>query len=133
MKNRISILRNISLVAVFTFFFVPATVLANETKPVLPVDITYVGSVDYKPIFQISFDNQEAADVNLLLRDENGNIIYSEVVKQGKYSRKIQLENIDRNAKVTLTLRSKKGTQSQAFYINKNTRVVEEVVVVKVQ
>ena len=138
MKNRnnfnfTSVLRNLTLTALFALLFVPSTVLAADTKPVPPVEITYVGSIDFKPVFQIDFDNQDAAEVNLLLRDEDGTIIYSELVKDKKYSRKIQLENIDRNARITLVLRSKKGTQSQVFEINKSTKVVENVVVAKVQ
>lgn len=133
MKNRINILKTFGFIALFSFLFVPVTLLAEETKPVLPVDITYVGNIDYSPVFQISFDNQEGSEVNLILRDEDGNIIFSEVVKDKKYARKIQLQGLDRDVKLTLTLRSKKSTQSQVFQINKNTRIVEDVVVAKVQ
>lgn len=133
MKNRMNILRSLGFIAVFAFLFAPVTLLASDTKPALPVEIKYVGSIDYKPVFQIDFENVEGTEVNLLLRDEDGTIIYSEFVKDKKYSRKIQLENIDRNARLTLSLRTKKGTQTQVFQINKNTRIVEDVVVAKIQ
>ena len=128
-----NVLRSVAFTALVAFLFVPSTVLATDTKPLPLAEIKYIGSIDFKPVFQIDFNNEDAAEVNLLLRDENGTIIYFEVIKDKKYSRKIQLENIERNARVTLKLRSKKGSQSQVFQINKSTRIVEDVVIAKVQ
>lgn len=132
MSNMARTLLSATFFSLFIFLFVPSTVQANDKIKNPSVEIKYVGSIDYKPIFQISFDNQDAEEVFLTLRDENGVVIYSEVVKDKKYARKIQLESVESDVlKLTLTLRSKKSTQSEQFQINKSTRVVEDVVVAK--
>lgn len=109
----------------------PSTVHAADKIKNPPAEIKYVGSVDSKPVFQISFANEEAEEVNLTLKDQDGTVIYADVIKDKNYSRKIQLENVDSNIKMTLTLRSKKASQTQQFQINKNVRVVEDVVIAK--
>ena len=96
-----------------------------------PADIKYIGSVDSKPIFQIDIANEDAQEVSLTLKDQDGTVIYADLIKDKSYTRKIQLENVDSNLKLTLSLRSKKGVQTQQFQINKNVRVVEDVVVDK--
>jgi hypothetical protein len=96
-----------------------------------PADIKYIGSVDSKPIFQIDFANQDAEEVSLTLKDQYGTVIYTDLVKDKNYTRKLQLDNVDSNIKLVLSLRSKKGVQTQQFQINKNVRVVEDVVIAK--
>jgi hypothetical protein len=96
-----------------------------------PVEVKYLGSVQGKPLFQIAFNNPLGEEVTLSLRDENGVLIYSDVVKDKSYSRKLQFNDLDTDKlRVTLTLRTKKESQSQTFEITKSTRVVEDVAVV---
>lgn len=108
-------------------FLAPTTVHATDDVKNPPAEIKYLGSVDSKPIFQINFANQSADEVNLTLKDQYGTVIYADFVKEKNYSRKIQLDGVDNNLKLVLTLRSKKGTQTQQFEINKNVRIIEDV------
>jgi hypothetical protein len=95
------------------------------------VEVKYLGSVQGKPTFQIAFNNPLGEEVSLSLRDENGYLIYSDVVKGKTYSRKLQFNDLDTDRlKVVLTLRTKKESQSQTFEITKSTRVIEDVAVV---
>lgn len=112
-------------------FLTPSTVHAADEVKNPPAEIKYIGSVDSKPIFQINFANLNSDEVNLTLKDQYGTVIYADLIKDKNYSRKIQLENVDSDLKLTLTLRSKAGTQTQQFKINKNVRVIEDVVVAK--
>ncbi len=106
----------------------------NGVKPEPPVEIKYLGSLDEKPVFQINFNNEDGEKAYLSLRDENGNIIYSELVKEKNYSRKIQLDNLElNNVKVTLSIRSKKENLTQAFQINHSLRTEENVEVAKLK
>ena len=96
-----------------------------------PAEVTYVGSVQGRPVFQIAFNNPHGEEVALSLRDENGTVIYSDVVKDKNYSRKLQFNDLDTDRlKVVLTLRTKKETKTQLFEISKYTRLVEDVAVV---
>ncbi len=119
-----------SATLLFVLFSTTAVHATDKVKNP-PADIKYIGSVDSKPIFQIDIANEDAQEVSLTLKDQDGTVIYADVIKDKSYTRKIQLENVDSNLKLTLSLRSKKGVQTQQFQINKNVRVVEDVVVDK--
>ncbi len=127
-----NMLKPAAFAALFLFVFTTSDVHAANKIPAPPVEIKYLGSLNYKPVFEINFDNQDGEDVYLTLKDEDGNVIYSDIVKDKKYSRKIQLDNSELyNMKLTLNLRSKKINESQNFSVNSNTRIVENVEVVK--
>ena len=126
------VVSSVVFAALFLIVSGVTAVRAADRKIETPVNITYVGTVNEKPVFQINFDNTTGADVFLSLTDENGNYIYSEVVKDGKYSRKIQLDNAElTDLKLKLTLRTKKNVQTQLFDINTNVRTVQDVQVVR--
>lgn len=123
-----SVLKPLAILFLFGSLFLSSALKANDTIKKMPTEIKYVGSNNGNPVLQITVDNQEGENVYLLLTDEYGNTFYSDVIKDNKYSKSIQFNNVDLNdLKVTLTIRSKSGTQKQAFMISKNTRTVEEV------
>lgn len=96
-----------------------------------PVEVKYLGSVQGKPLFQLALNNPQGEEVALTLRDENGVVIYSDVSKDKTYSRTLQFDELDvARLRLTLTLRTKKETQTQMFEITRSTRTVEDVAVV---
>ena len=107
--------------------------IANATDKVNPnIEVKYMGTVNNSPLFQVEFNNEEGDEVSIYLRDAHGNLLYSEVTKDKKFSRKFRLEDIELDDnKITLHIRSKKGNLSETFQINKSVRQVEEVVVNK--
>ena len=126
------VINSVVFAALFLLASGVTTIHAADRKKETPVDITYVGTVNEKPVFQINFENTTGEEVFLSLTDENGNYIYSEVVKDGRYSRKIQLDNAELNEmKLKLTLRTKRNFQTQLFDINTNVRTVRDVQVIK--
>lgn len=143
MKNSILINANkafknvLTITAFFAFLLVSGNVKANDEGGKFKnpsVEIKYLGSVDFKPIFKVEFNNEEAGDFYLSLKDDSGNTFYSELVKEKKYSKKFQFDNMDVDGmSFTLVLRSKKGTSAQVFEINKNVRQVEDIVIAKIK
>ena len=105
---------------------------AADIKPKeAPAEVLYLGTVAGKPVFQILFTNTTGEKVSISLRDEAGNVIFSDVSSEKNYTRKLQFDELDtEKIKLKLTLRTKKETQTQAFEITKNTRVIEDVAVV---
>lgn len=104
---------------------------ANDKGKDEPAAVKYLGSVNGKPTFQIAVNNPLGEELSLSLRDEEGYLIYSDVVKDKTYSRNLQFDELDANRlKVTLTVRGKKDTKTQTFEITKSTRMVEDVAVV---
>lgn len=117
----------VTFMLVLLVCFSTAAQAADKVKS-NPVEVKYVGSVNGNPIVQIDLEHESAEEVYLYVKDEYGNTIYTDVVKDKKYSRKLQFESEDLSSlKLMLTIRSKKGALIQAFEINKNTRTVEDV------
>jgi hypothetical protein len=121
--------------ALFVFFIAgmlqAAPVQAADKPTETPVEIKYLGSKEGRLLFQIHFTNPNGEEINLVLRDENGNVIYTDVVRDKVYSRNIRFEEIEsNNIKLTLSLRTRKEVQSKTFEIKRSTRVIEDVAVV---
>ena len=127
-------LRNVAASVLLAVILVFASATANATDKIKTpnVEVKYVGTVDNSPLFQVEFNNENGDEVFVTLRDVNGNILYSEVTKEKKFSKRFRLEGIELNdSKVTLNIRSKKASAAHVFTINKSVRQVEEVVVSK--
>lgn len=122
-----------TVVTVFLLFTIYASpVQAADTVKPSPVDVIYLGDINSKPVFQIDFDNQYNEKVLLVLSDYNGNTIYSEWVKDKKYSRKIQLEDSDfETLKLKLSLRTKDSTDTFNYQINRKIHTVEDVKIIR--
>lgn len=121
-----------SIVLAFILVFTSATASATDKIKAPSVEVKYIGSIDNSPLFQVDFENETGEDVYVTLKDEVGNVLYTEVSKEKKFSKKFRLEGADLyNAKLVLNIRSKKETQAHVFQINKSVRQVEEVTVNK--
>ena len=108
----------------------PAQATGDNPKEA-PAAVKYLGSVDGKPTFQIAVNNPQGETVSLALRDEEGYLIFSDMIKDKAYTRKLQFDGLDADKmKLTLILRTKKDTKTQTFEITKSTRTVEDVAVV---
>lgn len=127
-------LRNVAASVLLAVILVFASATANATDKIKTpnVEVKYVGTVDNSPLFQVEFNNENGEEVFVTLRDANGNILYSEVTREKKFSKRFRLEGIELNdSKVTLNIRSKKESAAHVFTINKSVRQVEEVIVSK--
>lgn len=113
-----------------TLLSAPAAQAAGGTPKDAPVEVTYIGSVEGKPLIRISVDNPQGETAILTLRDEDGNLIYSDTIRDKNYARTLQFDELSNNLKVRLTLRSKGETQTKIFAITTSTRTVSDVAVV---
>ena len=121
--------------SVFALFFAGSlnTASAQTTDKIkeVPVEVKYLGAVEGNPQFQIAFSNPQGEEVLVSLRDEDGYSIYSDVSKEKSYLRKIQFNDMNsEKAKLVLTLRTKRDTQTQVFEITRSTRIVQDIAVV---
>lgn len=143
MKNQLSGIRtsvkSVLTAATFAIALVitafPINAMATDkAKETSPIDVKYLGLVDARPVFQVNIDNASADDIFFSLKDEEGNVIYSERFKDKVLSRKFQLNlNDASNVKVIMSLFSKNQKKSESFEISNVTTVVENVVVTKVR
>lgn len=104
----------------------------DQVKPGIPVEIRYLGTIDNLPVFQIEFANENNEVFTISIKDEDGNVLYKENVKEKKFLRKFKWDktNLD-ESKLTFTLTGLKDAKTQVFEINTNTRVIADVVITR--
>ncbi len=104
------------------------TVKYNES----PLQIKYLGVVDNQPLFQVDFDNESGETYLLSIKADDGTALYTQTVKEKKFSKKIKWNNPDFDrTKLLFTLSNDKSKQSQVFEINTSLREVRDVVITK--
>jgi hypothetical protein len=114
------------------FSFMPIVSHAQD-KPATPeIVIKYIGNVEEQPVFQIEFENATQQALNLTIRDEDGNFLYGEKVKDKKYQKKFKYQGpLFDNVKLTFTLAGEKDRQVQVYELNTRTRMIQDVVVTR--
>lgn len=140
MKNvNTSIKRILSLGALVMVLVLNAGIVKanNEKEKVksanrMPVELRYVGSIDQQPVLEVAYENEAAEDLNITLRDMDGNILYTGNFNDKKVVKRFQFDNHGTDdIKIKLTVSTKKRSQSDVFQINRSSQVIEEVVIAK--
>jgi hypothetical protein len=107
-------------------------VLANDEKKTIPVDLKFIGNIQNRPVFQLSFNNAEEADYTVIVRDEFNTVLYREYVKAGNTTKKFMLNTEELgNGVVYFEISGKKSAKSVVYEVNKQSRVIEDVVINK--
>jgi len=121
------------LAALLAVTVLPAIVQAQIVKTIAEtIAIQYIGTVDNQPVFQIEFENKEQKPIQVSIKDEDGNTLYFEKIKDKKFSRKFKFERPDaEDMKLTFTLATEKEKHVQVFEVNTQVKVVQDVVVTK--
>ena len=116
----------------FLFSFMPSVIAQEKPFQTPQVLIKYIGSVENQPVFQIEFDNQNEETLNLSIKDEEGNLLYTERTKEKKFLKKFQYltAEIDQ-VKLTFTESNEKERQAQSYEVNTRMRYVQDVVVTR--
>jgi hypothetical protein len=92
--------------------------------------IKYIGTLDGQPVFRVDLDNQDNSIYHLTIKDDSGDILYSEKIREKEFSKKFKFENSDRRSvKLTFVVDGKEGSRAQDFQVNTSTKVWNDVVV----
>jgi hypothetical protein len=120
----------IALVAALTVAFT-TPVLANTTgENPQNVELKYLGQYKNQPVFELTFKNSEEAEFTVVIRDDQDNIVYKDFIKSGVTSKKYLLNTEELgDVPVNFEITSRKTDKTVVYKVNKNTRVVEDVVV----
>ncbi|MBK5272836.1 MAG: hypothetical protein JJE22_17695 [Bacteroidia bacterium] len=133
------IFRNKRLLAVafITVFSLGVKNIANakESNNSLPVELKFAGNLNNQQIFHLSFTgNAEENDVTINIKDEAGNLLYSENIKGEVFNKKFLFDNDEiENGPLKFEVISRKSNKSVVFEIKHQTHYVKEVVVSKVK
>lgn len=133
MKNKSLNIRiaAIALATLFTVAFVSPAV-ANNNLPAA-VELKFIGNLKDQPMFQLSFNGAEETEYTVAVLDEYNNMLYKETVKAG--ATKKFLLNTDEigSADLRFEITGKKSNKTVVFEINRNQRVVEDLVINKIK
>ena len=125
------------IVAFFTVFSVAASpaVMAHNNSQDLPVELKLIGTIKDQPLFQLSFgSNSMENEYNITIRDEAGNSLYSENIKGENFHKKFLLNNEDGEGEaLRFEITSKKTNKTVVFEVNRQSHIVEEMVVSKTE
>ncbi len=131
MKSTLINTRSIAI-ALATLFTMGLTLpaLANDEKKPIPVELKFIGNIENKPVFQLTFSNPAETEFTVVVRDEFGNVLYKDVVKGEKISKRFLL-NIEElgDAPIQFEITGKKTDRTVIYEVNKKARLVEDVVV----
>lgn len=123
----------IALVAVFAVAFTTPA-LAGNVKDPSPLELKYLGEFKNQPVFELTFNTQNDTEFVVVIRDEDRNVIHREFVKSGIASRKYMITNeLGDIALLQFEVTGRQSDKTVVFQVNKNTRVVEDLVVNKIK
>ncbi len=130
MKTQI---RNYVTIALFLAFSIFSTVtLANDEKKNPPAaELKYIGNLKNQPVFQLDLNSAKEEEFAISIRDQFGEVLYTERVKAKIFTRKFQLDT-DNLGDAVLRVEVKSGkSKPEVFTINRNTRFIEETSISK--
>ena len=130
MKTTIKKYGTIALALAFSFI---ATVswAHNGGNDTPAVSLTYIGLVQNQPMFQLDLNSAEETDFYVSIKDQYGQVIYSEKIKAKNFTRNFRLdtEHLD---DAILKVEVRDGNKKPSiFTINRNTRYYEETSISK--
>lgn len=129
-----TIISGIFTIALVSFLTIALgnTALANDDKKAIPVELTFIGNIQNQPVFQLTFTNAEESDYTIVVRDEFNTVLYRDYVKAGNVTKKFLL-NTDElgNTAISFEITGKKTDKTVVYEVNKQSRLVEDVVINK--
>lgn len=144
MKNQVSnnvrsFLKSTITTAAFAFMLIAGSIPSvaqtaeKNAETEIPVKVTYLGKVNFQPVFQIDIDNRKANDLYVTMKDEDGTLLYADRFNNLVFSKKFRFDTEDAGSmNVTLSLTSKKEKKTQVLKFSNVFTTVEDVVVTRV-
>ncbi|HEX5651797.1 MAG TPA: hypothetical protein VFX58_01910 [Chitinophagaceae bacterium] len=123
----------IALFTVFTTAMAPATQASEDPKTAI-IELKFIGNFRSKPVFELHFNNNGVAQEYILnIRDEFGNSLYKEKINSNVFSKKFMLNTEELEDDILrFEISSVSDNKVVIYEINRNTRVVEDVKISKV-
>ena len=122
----------ITLVTIFSVAFL-SPAFAIDEKKVIPVDLKYVGNIENQPVFELAFTTADDSEYTVVVRDEHNTVLYRDNVK-GNITKKFML-NIEElgNTAIQFEITGKKTDKTVIYEVNKNSRLIEDIVINKMK
>jgi len=116
----------VALTAVVIFVSNPLTSRANgggaEKKASLTeaqVSVKYLGTNDNSVIFKVEFENPTAEKFWLIIRNDNGDVIYHQSFNDAHFSKSVFFQNTDSDIHPTFVIRNGNNEIVRQFAVNR--------------
>ena len=135
--NFVSRIVTASLVAIALFLATPFSSNANNDKGKVTtisndqLSVQYTGSNDNSVMFRVKFQNATAQKFSLIIKNDVGDVVYQDVFNTVDFNKSVHILNDGEFNKASFIIRVGNQQIEQKFEINRNTEVVENVVVTK--
>jgi len=131
MKTKIRNYGTAALLIAFSFMTTIAWA-GIEKKDPPAAELKYIGNLKNQPVFQLDLNSAQEDDFLICIKDQFGEILYSERVKAKVFTRQFQLDTDDLiGAVLRVEVRAAKNNKPAVFTINRNSRLVEETSISK--
>lgn len=95
-----------------------------------PAVVKYLGTAHNRSVFQVQLDNESGERFVVSIKDAEGNLLFQETYRDKKFDKKFLVETADAEPKLLFMIRNNKSID-QVFSVNRETRVIEDIVVTK--
>lgn len=133
-RSFFSIARKSLLAIAIAAITIPATALTTST--VDPVEETaavkYIGSEAQTMLFNVKYNNVNASKFIVTIKDQDGITLFQSSFTDAVFDKKFSLPKGTDASKLIFTISDKKNNYSESFEVSTETRVVEDVLVKKV-
>ena len=93
------------------------------------VTVQYAGSDNNNFVFRVQFENPSAQKFSLLVKNDEGVVVYQEQFNDAHFVRTVRLEKGETEIHPTFVIRTANGEVKRSFLVN--TTITENVVVTK--
>ncbi|MFT3748462.1 MAG: hypothetical protein QM768_09110 [Agriterribacter sp.] len=133
MKTSIfSAVRKSLLVVAIAAVTFPATAGVKSVDPAdEAASVKYIGSQNQTLFFNVKYNNVNASKFFVTIKDEDGVTLFQSAYTDNTFDKKFSLPKTE-SGKVIFTISDKKNNYTESFEITTETRVVEDVVIKKV-
>lgn len=124
------------LAGAFTLLFNNIAVAGNEKKNTDTnhfVELQYAGKADQQPMFRLAINDSSAAEYTVTVKEDNGEILFSEKLSGGKVQRTYLLDtdDSDRIQGTTFEVTNRSTNITTVYKISNLTQTVENMIVSK--
>lgn len=123
----------IAMTAVFTLSFSSVTLASKDSTDNSTAEFQFVGKVENLPVFRLVLNNDNAADYQVTVKEENGEVLFTEKLKGANISRmyKLDTDNRDLISGTTFEVTNKTTNQTTVYKIKNLTRTIDNVTIAK--
>jgi hypothetical protein len=121
-----------TIVLAVAFSFIATVSWATDGRNDTPVvSLKYIGLVQNQPMFQLDLNSVEETDFYVSIKDQYGQVFFSEKIKAKNFTRNFRLDTESLDDSV-LKVEVRDGNKKpEVFTINRNTRYYEETSISK--